>query len=166
MLNCFGQGYRLVDVQKVSIYGVNFDDNELSVIEQKIGKPATINKEFDEEMQIFRISYGYDSLNLEFTELKGKTYLDYIEILSPKHKLHVEDKIICVGDHKDKLEKIFPLAFENFEKSETPVNIKKDVLKVYMKYDTGSEWVFYGKIVFKIKNNIIVSMYVVYSAEF
>jgi len=165
-LVCSAQGYRLVDVQQVSIYGVNFDDNELSIIENKIGKPKNINREYDKEMEIFRITYEYDSLNLEFTEIKGKTYLDYIEILSPRHSLHVENNIISVGDKKDKLEKMFPLAFENYEKAEVPTNIRKDILKVYMKYDVGGEWIFYGKIVFKIKNNNITAIYVVYSAEF
>jgi hypothetical protein len=165
-LICMAQGYRLVDVRKVSIYNVNFDDNELSVIEDKIGKPKTVNREYDKDMEIYRISYAYDSLNLEFTEINNKTFLDYIEILSPRHKLNIENEVICVGDRTEKLEKMFPLAFENYEKSTTPAKIKKDILKVYMKYDTGGEWIFYGKIVFKIKNNIINSIYVVYSAEF
>jgi len=160
-----GQGYRFVDVQQVSIYGVNFDDNELSAVEHKMGSPLRKEREYDEEMQLYRITYVYDSLNLEFTEFKQKTFLDYIEILSSRHPLNIEGHEVYVGDKIEKLRALFPLAFENYEKEPSPM-IHKDVLKVYMKYDIGGEWIFYGKIVFKIKNNTVTAIYVVYSAEF
>lgn len=158
------QGYRLINVEKVSVNKIGFQDDNLDSIVSKMGKPVSWIKEFDEEVGIYRITYQYDSLSIELSEVKKKTFLDYIEILSPRYQLVIEDKSVRIGDKLSKLEFLFPLAYDNYEKNQIPD--KKGTFKVYMKYDTGSEWVFYGKIVFKLNRDVITSIYLVYSAEF
>ncbi len=163
---CTAQGYRLFDVEKVTIEGIGFDNNQIEEIEKKLGAPQSTFREYDEEMGVYKITMRYDSLSFEFTEVKHKNYLDYVEVLSPRYTLRVEDNNIKIGDRLEKLEKKFPLAYDNFDKNPDLAPTSKNVFKVYLKYDDGGKWIFYGKIIFKLKGHIVQSIYLVYSPEF